>query len=258
MASIPGPYGGMGRQFEMPPLSHYEGSGSACLNVAPEGGVAHRLAGFSVYTKDKRFIDLFNSGIGMIEWNAEVSDDWVQLSENSGRFQKEQRIWVTIDWAKAPSGAQRQAAVVFNGTGKTLRVAIPVFNPSEPAPDEVKGFVESHGYVSIEAEHYTEVLQNGRSGLLWEGKISFFDFSFPNRRCRTDCRLVDSSRKSKNDDFLEEYRPDLPFCKTSVSWHHRSMRPQSSGFRTTGPLSPGSQTTKAGWTCSSLRGIPLI
>ena len=28
---------------------------------------------------------------------------------------------------------------------------------------------------------------------------------------------IDSSRKSKNDDFLEEYRPDLPFCRAPLT-----------------------------------------
>jgi hypothetical protein len=38
-------------------------------------------------------------------------------------------------------------------------------------------------------EQAIPVLQNGRSGLLWEGKISFFDFSFPNRSRRIDRAL---------------------------------------------------------------------
>ena len=164
MASMPGPYGGMGRQFEMPPLSRYSGSGAASLNIAPEGGVVDQLPDFSVYTRNRRFIDLFNSGTGTIVWSADVSDEWVQLSESSGQFQKERRIWVTIDWARAPKGAQRQAAVIFNGTGKTFHVPISVFNPSVPAPDEVKGFVESHGCVSIEAEHYSRKVDKGQAG----------------------------------------------------------------------------------------------
>ena len=164
MASMPGPYGGMGHQFEMPPLSLYQGLGAASLQIAPEGGVVDRLPDFSVYTKNKRFIDLFNSGTGTLAWSADVSDDWVQLSERSGQFQRERRIWVTIDWAKAPKGAQQQAAVIFKGTGETLRVPISVFNPSEPVPEEVKGFVESHGYVSIEAEHYSRKVDRGRVG----------------------------------------------------------------------------------------------
>ncbi|MHC4324550.1 MAG: glycosyl hydrolase 115 family protein, partial [Planctomycetota bacterium] len=136
------------------------------LNIALEGGHTNRLADFSVYTKNKRFIDLFNSGTGTIRWSADVSDEWVRLSERSGLFEKEKRIWVTIDWAKAPKGKQQEARVIIEGTGKTLNVRISAFNPAAPAPDKVKGFVESHGYVSIEAEHYSRKADKGAAG--WE------------------------------------------------------------------------------------------
>jgi hypothetical protein len=164
MASMPGPYGGMGRQFDMPPLSNYKGVGPASLNVALEGGHASHLADFSVYTKNRRFIDLFNSGAGTIQWSAHVSDDWVKLSEHSGLFEKEQRIWLTIDWAKAPKGAKQEAGVIIKGTGRTISVEVLAFNPAAPRPDEVRGFVESHGFVSIEAEHYSRKLDKGGAG----------------------------------------------------------------------------------------------
>jgi hypothetical protein len=46
------------------------------------------------------------------------------------------------------------------------RFVIPVFRPAAPARDEVAGFIESHGYVSMEAEHYTR--KNDRGGAAWE------------------------------------------------------------------------------------------
>jgi len=164
MASMPGPYGGMGRQFDMPPLSDYKGVGPASLNVALEGGHASHLADFSVYTKNKRFIDLFNSGTGTIQWSAHVSDEWVELSERSGLFEKEQRIWITIDWTRAPKGVKQEAQVIIKGTGKTINVKVLVFSPAVPRPNEVRGFVESHGYVSIEAEHYSRKVDKRGAG----------------------------------------------------------------------------------------------
>ena len=164
MASMPGPYGGMGRQFDMPPLSDYKGVGPASLNIALEGGHASHLADFSVYTKNKRFIDLFNSGTGTIQWSAHVSDEWVELSERSGLFEKEQRIWITIDWTIAPKGLKQEAQVIIKGTGKTINVKVLVFSPAVPRPDEVRGFVESHGYVSIEAEHYSRKVDKRGAG----------------------------------------------------------------------------------------------
>jgi hypothetical protein len=166
MASMPGPYGGMGRQFDMPPLSNYKGVGPASLNITLEGGIANSLPDFSVYTKNKRFIDLINSGTGTIQWSAHVSDEWVELSERSGLFEKEQRIWITVDWTKAPKGVKQEARVIIKGTGKTINVKVLAFNPAVPTPDEVKGFVESHGYVSIEAEHYSRKVDKG--GAEWD------------------------------------------------------------------------------------------
>jgi hypothetical protein len=90
----------------------------------------------------------------------------VQLSEDSGLFDKELRVWISIDWDKAPKGPRQQATVTFTGTGKELTASVTAFNPASPAPDQVRGFVESHGYVSIEAEHYSRKVDKG--GASWE------------------------------------------------------------------------------------------
>jgi hypothetical protein len=40
-------------------------------------------------------------------------------------------------------------------------VEVDVFNPIQPSRASVKGFVETSGYVSIEAEHYTRTIDGG-------------------------------------------------------------------------------------------------
>ena len=164
MASMPGPYGGQAHQFSMPPLSRFSGSGSATLNLALEGGDDQALPDFSVYTQNKRFVDLYNSGTGTVQWTSRVSEDWVRLSQSAGSFDKELRIWVTIDWDKAPEGPEQKATITFHGTGNSLRISVSAFNPVSPKPDKVVGFVESHGYIAIEAEHYSRKTDKGGAG----------------------------------------------------------------------------------------------
>lgn len=164
MASMPGPYGGQAAQFEMPPLSHYSGAGPARLKMALEGGDENALPDLSVYSRNKRFIDLYNSGAGTVKWSAKVSDNWVKLSKTSGEFAKEARIWVTIDWEKCPKGPKQQAKVTFKGTGKALTATVKAFNPASPTREKITGFVESHGYVSIEAEHYSRKVDKKGAG----------------------------------------------------------------------------------------------
>lgn len=163
MASMPGPYGGMKFQFDMPPLSDFAGKGPARLNLALEGGDELVLPDVSVYDRRKRFIDLYNSGTGTIAWTASATEDWVRLSERSGKFDTETRIRVDVDWDKAPKGRPR-ADIAFQAAGRTLRAVIWAFNPASPARDEVVGFVESGGCVSMEAEHYSRKIDRGGAG----------------------------------------------------------------------------------------------
>jgi hypothetical protein len=151
----PGPWGNQRHQFEMPPLSDFDGLGPPALGVAPEGGGTDTLPDLSVYTKGKRYVDLFNRGKGHIDWKATTSEPWVALSRAEGRFETEQRIWVRVDWDHVPKGKAIEASVNFDTSGGSQRIIVPVFNPATPSPDKLTGFVESHGYVCMEAEHFS-------------------------------------------------------------------------------------------------------
>ena len=166
MSPAPGPWGTQFRQFEMPPLSDCSGTGPPAMGVALEGGDAQALADFSVYTQGKRFIDLFNTGKGEIRWSAAPSQPWLQLDLTSGAFTTEQRLWLTIDWSRAPTGTDLTAKVELTSNAGNKSITVPVFKPAAPLRDAVSGFVESHGYVSMEAEHFTR--QHPRGGATWE------------------------------------------------------------------------------------------
>jgi hypothetical protein len=166
MSPAPGPWGTQFRQFEMPPLSDFAGVGPAKLGVALEGGAAQTLADLSGYTRGKRFIDLYNTGTGKVSWTAEPSAVWLQLDLTAGTFVTEQRLWVSVDWNKAPTGASNAATIKFTSTAGSKTIIVPIFNPATPRREAVTGFVESHGYVSMEAEHFTR--RTKRGGARWE------------------------------------------------------------------------------------------
>ncbi len=186
MASLPGPWGGQWQQWAMPPLNYSPGNGNQKMKLATEGGNDSVLPGFSVYNKDKRFIDLYNTGNGVLYWSSSVSNNWITLSEESGVVSDEKRIWITIDWDKVPKGKDVKGMVTFDwystaasqwmdwetlseekrkqykegivrnsGEGSISSVSCSVFNPEKPSVQSVKGFVESNGYISMEAEHYS-------------------------------------------------------------------------------------------------------
>lgn len=161
MASLPGPWGMQWQQWAMPPLSTYTANGEPEMKLTTEGGDPSKLPTISIYNNDKRFIDLYNTGNGVVYWSADVSHDWIKLTAPSGSMRAEQRVWVSIDWAKVPQGQNIDGAITFNWTstatdnGTPYTVNLSLFNPAHPSLASVKGYAESNGYISIEAENYS-------------------------------------------------------------------------------------------------------
>lgn len=125
------------------------------LGLAAEGNEigTERPLSFSSYPRDRRFVDVFNTGLLPFPWSASASHPWVRLSATSGTITHQTRVWVSIDWKRAPKGL-REATVTFTGAGQSLSVPLRVANDGEGARKRAKGFVEAHGYVSIEAAHF--------------------------------------------------------------------------------------------------------
>jgi hypothetical protein len=153
-----------GSVFGAPSVSTFAGSGAANLNVRCEGGSAATLPSISGYNRDSVFVDLYSNGPGTVSWSATASASWIKLSKFSGSFSGDTRVWVSLDWASVPKGTSVSGSVSISGAGVTKSVAVPVFNPATPERDKVVGFVESNGYVSMEAEHFSRAVDRNSAG----------------------------------------------------------------------------------------------
>ncbi|MER5756041.1 glycosyl hydrolase 115 family protein [Streptomyces sp. NPDC002088] len=136
------------------------------LGVAIEGNETgtDRPLSFSSYTRDRRFVDVFNTGFLELEWSAEASHPWVRLSASGGIMTDQTRTWVEIDWDRVPEGTH-DATVTVTGGGQSIDVPLHVLNDSARERQRARGFVESHGYVSIDAAHFDG--QVARGGARW-------------------------------------------------------------------------------------------
>jgi hypothetical protein len=134
-------------------------------SVWPGASDEPALPEFSVFGEQRCYIDVFNRSQTSFEFSAKPSDDWIVLSSTKGTIDKEQRLWVNIDWTKAPQGTA-VGSVGIAGAGAEVNVKINSFNPPEPNRTSLEGFVEADGYVSIEAEHYTKKVDAGE--VRWE------------------------------------------------------------------------------------------
>lgn len=119
---------------------------------------------FSGYTRDVRFIDIFNQGTGSLDWRVTADKDWLTFNKTSGTVYDDDRIYAGIEWTKAPTGNSNATITVTQYIGETAVDSKSIYvnlNNTVKADLPEKTYAEANGYVSIEAEHYTESIENG-------------------------------------------------------------------------------------------------
>jgi hypothetical protein len=141
----------------------YEGQGGVGPpRGAPSGGRPRfeppELPQFDPYSRQSHFIDVYDKGQQPFRFAASAAQPWVKLSATNGTVDSAQRIIVSVDWDRAPAGTSRVPITVTGPSPRPFVVQAIVTNPSMPKRDDLDGFVEGSGYVSIEAEHYTSAI----------------------------------------------------------------------------------------------------
>jgi hypothetical protein len=146
----------------MPPVAAGLAESGAYLEIKNGGGVivegesflkdSYELK-FYKYSKGRKFIDVFNSGILPFEFEATTNRSWIKISETTGEVVDETRLWVEIDWDKSPAGVSTGEVTVNYHYG-TKKIKIIINNDNIELPE--KTYLEQDGYVSIELEHYSD------------------------------------------------------------------------------------------------------
>lgn len=151
-----------------PVIYDYEPHGEADMGVAVEGmkrawPVPGPLAlqTFTPFGQKERRITVYNRGTAPFDFSAQASDPWIRLNVTEGTVERDQEIQVSIDWDKAPTGANT-GSVFIQGTGwGGANVAVHIDKPERRLLRRAKGFVEADGYVSIEAGNFDRQNQKG-------------------------------------------------------------------------------------------------
>jgi hypothetical protein len=161
----------------MPSVKEIEVPEAAEMGVAVEGSIYTwpRAQGEPVlpdldpFNRPRRYIDVFNRGRAPFEFSVTADVPWIVLSAAQGKVEKEQRIWVSVDWRQAPQRSANGYVRIGRAGPDGVTVRVTAFNPpnpSKPTRSTLEGFVEANGYVSIEAEHFTKKTNAG--AVRWE------------------------------------------------------------------------------------------
>ncbi len=136
--------------------------GFATADSAVAGPVSQPLAlpTFQLWGASSHFVDVFLSRRRPVTWQVSTSAKWLTVSAKSGQLtsapgRQQQRLLVSIDWPRVPQGREQIGFLVFKGGGKTIRVAVRATPAASAEATAYEGFIETNGYVSILADHYS-------------------------------------------------------------------------------------------------------
>lgn len=147
----------------MPEVKRLTLADTAEMGVAVEGsdkflpsdGVTLKLPESSPYQlQPARYLDVYRRGTQPFDYRVETGVDYVSATPAAGPVGTETRIWLSVDFARAPSGKSEIPITVFGPSGASLVVQFPIDNPvSKPAATTL--LVERNGHVAMEAEQYS-------------------------------------------------------------------------------------------------------
>ena len=130
----------------------------------PNSAAAATLPALSPHqAQDPAYIDVFNRGQAGFSYQVTPGASYLTATPASGQVTDEVRVTLSVDWSKAPTGTAQVPVTVTGSEGTSVTVQAVIDNP---AGVQLAGFVESNGYVSVEADHYSSAV--GAGGVTWQ------------------------------------------------------------------------------------------
>lgn len=120
------------------------------LDVEADWAFSDALPKFDRTNNQNYYIDIINRGKDNLDYSIKAKNNWIKLSKEQGSTQFNEKVYVSIDWEKAPQGTTT-GEVLISGAGKEYAVKVPVRNELPGA----SGFVENSGVISMEAASFT-------------------------------------------------------------------------------------------------------
>jgi len=135
-------------------------------SVLPDNPREASLPSQNSYDQRPRYFEIFNRGRTPFVFTALAAEPWLHVNPSRGTVIGEQRVWVGVDWNAVPQGASRGSITVNVTNDRKVTLTVPLENPIDLNRQSGKGFVETNGYVSMEAEHYSRAV--APQGMRWQ------------------------------------------------------------------------------------------
>jgi hypothetical protein len=158
---------------QMPKVKRITLPDSAAMGVAiqgsrqwwPHSDSTAVLPKFNKFQPQKRFIEIFNRGEKSFHFRVKTPVSWLEISNTQGQIDVQKQLWVRVDWDYAPRGTHR-VPITIHAQGKKVTIYAKIINPEKSKKNDIKGFVEAYGYVSMKSAGYTRAI--GTKKIHWQ------------------------------------------------------------------------------------------
>jgi hypothetical protein len=118
------------------------------------------LPEFDSFNRQSYYIEIFNRGQKSFNFSITSEVPWIVLSSKKGMIKNETRLTVSINWKKAPAGEHSGFFTVKGPDKVNVIVHVTINNQKIISEKFDDSYIESNGYISIEAENYSHALNS--------------------------------------------------------------------------------------------------
>lgn len=137
----------------MPAVTEVQVPVAGSLSAATEQGTQLRpsLGTFDSVAQQTRLVKLFNRGSTPVAYTVTTSAPWIVVSRRGGSVTLEDDFEVRVDWKTAPTDRATGTIAITPQSGTPMQVQVESVRLPGVTRKDAQGFVESDGYVAIEA-----------------------------------------------------------------------------------------------------------
>jgi Glycosyl hydrolase family 115/Gylcosyl hydrolase family 115 C-terminal domain len=137
----------------MPAVTEVQVPEKGAIGVATQDGLVGRpsLGIFDSVAQQVHSLTLFNRGKAPVDYRVTTSDPWIVVDQSAGIVDKDEVIKVHVDWSAAPPDRAKGTVTVLQQDADPINVQLESLRLPDVTRGNPQGFVESEGYVAINA-----------------------------------------------------------------------------------------------------------
>ena len=106
----------------------------------------------------RHYFEIFNRGKGVLKYEIKAPG-YVITDHRKSSFEGEKRIYISVDWTKAPQGIKTTPVTISGSDGSKITFSLSTSN-STLNEKEHPVFVPQDGYISMEAVNYSKAINS--------------------------------------------------------------------------------------------------